>query len=208
MQSLIQNSLRSELKVRLNTAINTIDARAIDVKYHKNCFKEELRTQQHLIDPKGEKMKDENKGSNIEKIVEIEIINAVENEIRNGAILSMNDIKMTFDDILDSYCVAHLNDERKFSKRSLKEIISKNISHAIFTPQSNPNLQHLFHSNEVETERQSTYKTQKDCTSFRIPLKNVYKSVIRFTRNACPINNLHNKGMSISNLRALQIETA
>ena len=93
LQSLIQNSLRSELKVRLNTAINTIDARAIDVKYHKNCFKEELRKQQHLIDPKGEKMKDENigntdnKGSNIEKIVEIEISNAFENEIRNGATL-------------------------------------------------------------------------------------------------------------------------
>ena len=72
-------------------------------------------------------MKDENignsdnKGSNIEKFVEIEIINAVENEIRNGAILSMNDIKTAFDDILDSYCVAHLKDERKFSKRSLKD---------------------------------------------------------------------------------------
>ena len=37
-------------------------------------------------------------------------------------------------------------------KRSLKEIISKNISHSIFTPQSNPNLPHLLHSNEVETK--------------------------------------------------------
>ena len=171
LQSLIQNSLRSELKVRLNTAINTIDARAIDVKYHKNCFKEELRKQQHLIEPKGVKRKDENigktdnKGNNIEKIVEIEIINAVENEIRNGVILSMNDIKTAFDDILDSYDVAQLKDERKFSKRSLKEIISKNISHAIFTPQSNPNLPHLLHSNEVETkivEDAIKYQTTND----------------------------------------------
>ena len=67
----------------------------------------------------------------------------------------------------------------------------------------------------TKTERQSSYRTQKDCTSFRIPLKNENKSVIRtglavrrFTRNARLINNLHNKGMFISNLRDLQIETA
>ena len=77
----------------------------------------------------------------------------------------MNDIKTAFDDILDSYCVAHLKDERKFSKRSLKGIISKNISHAIFTPQSNPNLPHLLHSNEVETrivEDAIKYQTTED----------------------------------------------
>ena len=315
LQSLIENSLRSELKVRLNTALNPVDARAIDVKYHKNCFKEELRKQKQLLEPKEEKRKDDDIGTtnikrnNIETIVEIQIINAFGNEIRNGVILSMNDIKTACDDILHSYGLAHLKDERKFSKRSLKEIISKNIHHAVFTPQSNPNLPHLLHSNEVETrivedaikyqttddgmkkildaanilrtsilsfreqsenispglspredeipaelglflknvicgtsnvflnksrqqeiskmsnahnimystktERQTSYKTQNDSSSFRIPLKNENNSVVgtglvvrRFTRNARLINSLHDKGMSISNLRVLQIETA
>ena len=123
LQSLIENSLRSELKVRLNTALNLVDARAIDVKYHKNCFKEELRKQKQLLEPKEEKRKDDDIGTtnikrnNIETIVEIQIINAVGNEIRNGVILSMNHIKTACDDILHSYGLAHLKDERKFSKR-------------------------------------------------------------------------------------------
>ena len=67
----------------------------------------------------------------------------------------------------------------------------------------------------TKTEPQTSYKTQNDSSSFRIPLKNENNSVVgpglvvrRFTRNARLINSLHDKGMSISNLRALQIETA
>ena len=67
----------------------------------------------------------------------------------------------------------------------------------------------------TKTERQTSYKTQNDSSSFRISSKNENNSVVgtglvvrRFTRNARLINSLHDKGMSISNLRALQIETA
>ena len=67
----------------------------------------------------------------------------------------------------------------------------------------------------TKTERQTSYKTQNDSSSFRIPLKTENNSLVgtglvvrRFTRNARLINSLHDKRMSISNLRALQIETA
>lgn len=141
----VLNSSNEELKVRLNTSINSSDARAIDIKYHLPCYVKNV--QRSCVKNCSLSSTDEL----LKKSADIETISAVDCQIRGGDILSIVNIEHEYNDLLKDFGI---NDElcSKSKRRYLKDIITSNIDHAEFVSQSNPNQPQLIKSNKVEKD--------------------------------------------------------
>ena len=148
IQEAVQKGANAELKVRLNTAINTTDARAVDVKYHLACYVK------HVQRAKSSPGNEPGNGSNKETLIksaELELLAAVDVQIRSGAVLTTEDIENAYHALLEEYGIQEKTG-RRFSRRYLKDMVLSKLHHAASVPQDNPNKPHLIKSNIIDKE--------------------------------------------------------
>ena len=148
IQEAVQKGGNAEFKVRLNTAINTTDANAVDIKYHLACYVK------HVQRAKASSDNEPGNGSNKETLIksaELELLAAVDVQIRSGAILTTEDIEDAYHALLEEYGIQEKTG-RRFNRRYLKDMVLSKLHHAASLPQDNPNKPHLIKSNVNDKE--------------------------------------------------------
>lgn len=109
-----------ELRTRLATSISDDDAHAIDVKYHKECWRKNvfhvLRDEAHTRERTGIK------GCELQAVSLIELLNVIDVQTRMGAYLSMADIDNTYVNMLGGAEVLP-NHKPTYNRHWLKEKI-------------------------------------------------------------------------------------
>lgn len=111
------------LLTRLNTSLSPCDAHAIDVRYHKPCWRKHVF---HILRDSDTTRNAENDLSR-QMACLIEIIHIVDTHTRNGAYLSMADIEITYINMFDRKSLD--NHSPTFSRQWLKEKILSELNH-------------------------------------------------------------------------------
>ena len=111
LEEAIKQSGNEKLAVKLNTAINSEDVHAIDIKYHKRCWRLNVfhanRTQE---------------GSSENNVADevaayIEFLSLVESTLLDGYVVSMSVLHITYVDICSANNVASASCARKKVKK-------------------------------------------------------------------------------------------
>ena len=106
-----------KLRVKLSTAVDTSDAHAIDIKYHKTCWATNVtnvlpKPQSYSVDSTS-KMASEMAGK-------VKFLTMTEIALREGKILTNSSLQTAFDNILEENNVAQSACDRKVLKQLLK----------------------------------------------------------------------------------------
>ena len=116
IRSAVQILGDTKLQTKLATAIDTNDAHAIDIKYHKNCY---LNKVTNVL------RRSQCKSSDDSAVVaaRVEFLDITEKALRDGKLLSMADLEALYSDVLHENDVAIPSCCRK----TLKQLISSQI---------------------------------------------------------------------------------
>ena len=121
----IRNSLSGNqaLEIRINTAIDPTDARAIDLKYHLKCYTKELRKKASR--ERGQTTS--NRDMSI-RLAEYMFISLIDSYLCDGAALSLPECERLYVDILGEYGV-DATQLRNKNGPHMRKIITDNIHH-------------------------------------------------------------------------------
>ena len=108
-----------KLLVKLNTAIPSGDARAIDIKYHKCCWASNVTN----VLRKAESTSSSSTNSPYQIAAKIEFLSMTQMELADGKIISMSDLQTAFENILDANNVS----DAACSRKALKQLLLSEI---------------------------------------------------------------------------------
>ena len=125
LRAAIDISSNAKLRVKLSSAINPSDARAIDIKYHSKCWANHVTS----VLRKG-KCQTETSSVNQEvnqiaskAASEIEFLAMVETDLRNGTILTMSILQEAYESILEENGFENPKCTRKIIKQLIQDKI-------------------------------------------------------------------------------------
>ena len=120
----IEISGNEKLHVKLSTSIDLSDAHAIDIKYHKRCWGNNVSTVLRQSQSKTGASSGDNQIA-AEIAAKIEFLTATEVALRNGEILKMSDIQSAYQSILEENGVESMTCNRKVLKELIKTEIDE-----------------------------------------------------------------------------------
>ena len=115
----IEISGNEKLRVKLSTSIDLSDAHAIDIKYHKRCWGNNVSTVLRQSQSKTGASSGDNQIA-AEIAAKIEFLTATEVALRNGEILKMSDLQSAYQSILEENGVESMACNRKVLKELIK----------------------------------------------------------------------------------------
>ena len=116
-----------KLRVKLSTSIDLSDGHAIDIKYHKRCWGNNVSTVLRQSQSKTGASSDDNQIA-AEIAAKMEFLIATEVALRNGEILKMSDLQSAYQSILEENGVESMTCNRK----ELKELVKTEIDEVQF----------------------------------------------------------------------------
>ena len=93
LDNAVKQSKDPKLLVKLSTALNSTDAHAIDIKYHKSCWAK------HVTGVLRKTIKDDEERSRSETAAKLEFLNLTQAALDSGEILNMAQLEQAFDSI-------------------------------------------------------------------------------------------------------------
>ena len=117
LRDAVEKCQDATLKTRLNTSISPCDAHAIDVRYHKSCWR---RNVFHVLRDEHNKS-NTSKEHSLQTASLIELINLIDVQTQNQAYLSIDDIETTYANMIGAEGMR--NHSPAFSRQWLKEKI-------------------------------------------------------------------------------------
>lgn len=126
LKKIVEESSNQKWKVQLSSAIDTSDARAIDVKYHLPCWVKNVQRASKKSDEDTGQILQEKKISIV--AADTEFISLVSALLRTGKVLNITDLKSSYSEILESNGVYDIHP----STQGLKEKITSQISDVHF----------------------------------------------------------------------------
>lgn len=149
LRTAVNLSSNDKLLVKLNSAIDPSDAHAIDIKYHRKCWVNNVTSVLRRGESHTAASTQSNNQSASKAAGKIEFLTVVENTLRNGKILTMSKLQEEFEDILQANNVENPTSTGKV----LKQLIQNKIPDVEFHRPKRVN----------ESERVSV-KTTRDAT--------------------------------------------
>ena len=113
------------LRVKLSTAVDSQDAHAIDIQYHKKCWSNHVST---VLRRSTTAAKSSSKSIASEIAARIEFLTTTEVSLRNGNVLLMSELQDAYNSILKENGV----DDKTVSRKSLKDILISEINDVEF----------------------------------------------------------------------------
>ena len=123
----IEISGNEKLRAKLSTSIDLSDAHAIDIKYHKRCWGNNVSTVFRQSQSKTGVSSGDNQIA-AEIAVKIEFLAATEVALRNEEILKMSDLQSAYQSILEENGVESMT----YNRKALKELIKTEIDEVQF----------------------------------------------------------------------------
>ena len=120
----IEISGNKKLRVKLSTSIDLSDAHAIDIKYHKRCWGNNVSTLLRQSQSKTGASSGDNQIA-AEIAAKIEFLTATEVALRNGEILKMSDLQSAYQSVLEENGVESMTCNRKVLKELIKTEIDE-----------------------------------------------------------------------------------
>jgi len=125
LKNAVERSRNPALKTRLSTSISEEDAHAIDVRYHKDCWRTHVF---HVLrEPSAGRGTSTSQGTVLQRACLLELVNLIDVETENQAYLSMDDIETTYVNMLGSETLE--NHVPAFNRKWLKERILTDLPH-------------------------------------------------------------------------------
>ena len=93
LDNAVKQSKDPKLLVKLSTALDSTDAHAIDIKYHKSCWAK------HVTGVLRKTIKDDKERSRSETAAKLEFLNLTQAALDSGEILNMAQLEQAFDSI-------------------------------------------------------------------------------------------------------------
>ena len=115
----IEISGNEKLRVKLSASIDLSDAHAIDIKYHRRCWGNNVSTVLRQSQSKTGASSGDNQIA-AEIAAKIEFLTATEVALRNGEILKMSDLQSAYQSILEQNGVESMTCNRKVLKELIK----------------------------------------------------------------------------------------
>lgn len=129
LQDAIERSGNDRLRVKLSTAVDLSDGHAIDIKYHKKCWGNNVSTVLRQSSPVEIGSSNSVESSNVAGIAaRIEFLTATEMSLREGNVLTMAELQAEFENILQ----ANGAEKVTCSRKALKELITNAIDDVEF----------------------------------------------------------------------------
>ena len=116
LDNAVKQSKDPKLFVKLSTALDSSDAHAIDIKYHKSCWAK------HVTGVLRKTIKDDKERSRSETAAKLEFLNLSQAALDSGEILNMAQLEQAFDSISNEN-----NRPKTLIRHSVKELIQKEI---------------------------------------------------------------------------------
>ena len=116
LDNAVKQSKDPKLLVKLSMALDSTDAHAIDIKYHKSCWVKQVTGVLHKT------IKDDEKKSRSETAAKLEFFNLTQAALDSEEILNMAQLEQAFDSISNEN-----NSPKTLSRRSVKELIQNEI---------------------------------------------------------------------------------
>ena len=126
LKNAVCKSQNPALKTRLRTSISEEDAHAIDVKYHKGCWRTHVF---HVLREPSAGRRDTSTSQRtvLQRACLLELVNLIDVETENQAYLSMDDIETTYVNMLGSEALE--NRVPAFNRKWLKKRILRDLPH-------------------------------------------------------------------------------
>ncbi|KAL8597167.1 hypothetical protein ACOMHN_050503 [Nucella lapillus] len=125
LKNAVERSRNHALKTRLSTSISEEDAHAIDVRYHKDCWRTHVF---HVLrEPSAGMGTSTSQGTVLQRACLLELLNLIDVETENQAYLSMDDIETRYVNMLGSETLE--NHVPAFNRKWLKERILTDLPH-------------------------------------------------------------------------------
>ena len=121
---------------------------------------------------------------------EVELLSEIESQIRNGVVLSIADIEVTYKNILEEYGI-YEDLSVYYQRRYLKDLILGSISHAKCVAQKDPSKPHLIQSSILDTDLLTAAmdNAEKNGNGIFKAANIVRKSILNFRKDKPPITN-------------------
>ena len=116
-----------KFRVKLSTAVNVTDAHAIDIRYHKKCWANNVSSvlRQPLADSSSSSSSSLSSFPAPGEIAaKIELLTTAETALKNGNLLNMSDLHAAYDSILKENGIAN----KTCSRKTLKQLIQNNVA--------------------------------------------------------------------------------
>ena len=155
MLRVAQKLTDQSLFIRLDSVPNAADAVANDVQYHLKCWVLAQRTTNQLTPDKSEiqEMDDVNK-----VLADIEIINIVKSTVCDRKkVLNMNDINITYNNLLANPVEQHVN-----YKRYLKRLVTEKLSSVVLSMPKSRRQSEVVCSTSSQEEAMENYRNSPD----------------------------------------------
>lgn len=180
LKDAVERSHNTALKTRLNTCISPGDAHAIDVKYHKSCWRENVF--HALRETTTSKTAEE---PFLQRSSLLELINLIDVETRNQAYLHMDDIETTYLNLIGSEVLE--THKPAFSRKWLKERILTDLPHLVSVRPNRKKTAVLYSPDACEEDMVTTTMTagKEEENSMRTIYKAaqvIRKSIATFTK--------------------------
>ena len=120
LRAAIEFSGNDKLRVKLSTAVDANDAHAIDIKYHKNCW---LNNVTNVLRKPSSSSAESSTNVVSEIAGKIEFLVMTEMALSEGQIITMSELQNAFEGILEANNVSHPTCSRKVLKQLLQNEI-------------------------------------------------------------------------------------
>ena len=126
----------------------------------------------------------------LKQYAEVELLSEIESQIRNGVVLSIADIEVTYKNILEEYG-SYEDLSVYYQRRYLKDLILGSISHAECVAQKDPSKPHLIQSSilDLTAAMDNAEKNGSDMRCIFKAANIVRKSILNFREGKPPITN-------------------
>ena len=151
-----EDHVRARLSILLGSE-DAVKARSADMKYHLACKVKHLRLAEESLKPPKED------DEHFQIICDLELIDYVNRSLLDGEILSMNDVRAVYLEIVEKY--PFQPSDRKKSKRQLKELIIENVTDITFNRPTDVTKSEQILS--TTTSRECLSAAKKDKTSLK-----------------------------------------
>ena len=156
-----------KLRVKLSTAVNVTDAHAIDIRYHKKCWANNVSSV--LRKPLATSSSSSSFPGEI--AAKIEFLTTAEIALKNGNVLNMSDLHAAYDSILKENGVA----DNTCNRKTLKQLIQNDITGVEFHKPKRVNESERVCIKET---RDAAIQLSEDVRDVRDDMKTLYDAVL------------------------------
>lgn len=190
LKNAVEASQNAVFRTRLNTSISTSDAHAIDIRYHKSCWTKHVF---HVLRDEDTKANKQTSDCSMQIVSLIELINLIDIQTQNKAYLSMDDIEMTYVNMLGGV-EALESHVPTFTRKWLKDKILSELPNVKSVLQPNRRKSAVLYSPEAcEEGMVHTAITSNDMDEMKFIYKSaqqVRRSIDDFTNKDKPDNTI------------------